>query len=138
MPVRPAAALLALALLTGCSAGTDGDDPTVTAPTSAAPATTGAPSAAPSPTPAVRTIAVAYAGGQVTGTSGREAVELGERVLLRITSDVAEEVHVHGYDALAQVAAGATVEIPLTATKPGGFEVELEDSGKLLFQLRVS
>ena len=78
------------------------------------------------------------AGGTVSGTDGREEVRLGEQVVVRVTSDVDEEVHVHGYDLMADVAAGQTVEIPLTADVPGVFEVELEDSGQQLFQLRVS
>jgi heme/copper-type cytochrome/quinol oxidase subunit 2 len=86
----------------------------------------------------VRTVAVSYAGGQVSGTSGREEVPVGEQVVLRIASDVAEEVHVHGYDLQAAVPAGGSVDIPLTAAIPGVFEVELHDSGKVLFQLRVA
>jgi hypothetical protein len=39
----------------------------------------------------------------VTGTSGREEVPLGEDVVLRISSDVAEEVHVHGYDVYGDI-----------------------------------
>jgi hypothetical protein len=95
-------------------------------------------STAPVPSPSLRTIDVTVAGGAVTGTSGREQVKLGESVVIRVTSDVAEEVHVHGYDVKADVAACSTAEIPLTASIPGGFEVELEGSGKTLFQLRVA
>jgi hypothetical protein len=86
----------------------------------------------------VRTVSVAYAGGQVTGTSGREEVPVGERVVLRVVSDVDEEVHVHGYDLEKPLPAGVPVDLPLTATIPGVFEVELHDSGRVLFQLRVS
>ena len=135
---------LLTALLTGCAAGQE-QEGTASAPepaASAAATATGAPTAAPaptpSPTPAVRTVAVAYAGGEVTGTSGREEVPVGEQVVLRIASDVAEEVHVHGYDLEGAIPAGGSVDIPLTASIPGVFEVELHDSGKVLFQLRVA
>jgi cytoskeletal protein CcmA (bactofilin family) len=86
----------------------------------------------------VRTVAVFYAGGEVTGTSGREEVPVGEQVVLRISSDVAEQVHVHGYDLEGVIPAGGSVDIPLTASIPGVFQVELHDSGKVLFQLRVA
>ena len=145
---RLSAAAVCGLLLTGCAAGQEA------AGGSAAPAAAGsgaatssppsssasAPSASPSaaPTPRVRTIEAAYAGGEVTGTSGREAVAVGEQVVLRVSSDVAEEVHVHGYDLSEAVPAGGTVDIPVQATIPGVFEVELHDSGKLLFQLRVA
>ncbi len=132
---------LAVLLLAGCSAG-EADAPTVDTATPAAvsAAPSNAPSTAPSvaASPSVRTIAITVAGGKVTGTSGREQVALGESVVIRVTSDIAEEVHVHGYDLMADVPAGGTVDIPLTASIPGGFEVELEGSGKTLFQLRVA
>ena len=150
MPSRAAAVTVLLAvLLSGCAAGVDEPDtagaaaatPSSAAATPAPSASAAAPTAAapsPSPTPQVRTIAVAYAGGQVTGSSGREEVRLGEQVVLRVSSDVAEEVHVHGYDLEAVVPAGGSADIPVSATIPGVFEVELHESGKVLYQLRVA
>jgi len=143
---RLAAPALAVVLLTGCAAGTEDEvaAPSTPASSAAAPSTpaSSAPSAVPSvvasPTPTVRTVTARYAGGQVTGTSGREEVTLGEPVVLRISSDVAEEVHVHGYDITADVPAGASVDVPVAADIPGVFEVELHESGKVLFQLRVA
>ncbi len=139
--------VLVALLLTGCAAGQE-QEGTASAPVastaSADPSPTQAPTATPSaaatpsPAPAVRTVAVAYAGGEVTGTTGREEVPVGEQVVLRVSSDVAEEVHVHGYDLEGAVPAGGSVDIPLTASIPGVFEVELHDSGKVLFQLRVA
>ena len=152
MTTRPALLCLLAVLLTGCAAGTeDATDPPAAAGTPP-PTTAGTPTPAPSASstpataapapapeaPAVRTIDVSYAGGEVTGTTGREDVALGEQVVLRITSDVAEEVHVHGYDLQQALPAGVAVEIPLTASIPGGFEVELHDAGRALFQLRVA
>ena len=138
---------LVTALLTGCAAGTERQEPasaqalapsTAPTPPTSSPVASAAAGQTPEPAPAVRTVAVSYAGGQVTGTSGREEVPVGEQVVLRISSDVAEEVHVHGYDLEAAVPAGGSVDIPLTASIPGVFEVELHDSGKVLLQLRVA
>ena len=78
------------------------------------------------------------AGGKVTGVESRVPAKLGERLEVRVTSDVAEQVHVHGYDLTADVAAGGVASIEVDATIPGGFEVELEKSHKTLFQLRVA
>ena len=147
MTVRRAALVLpaaALVLLTGC--GTEaqddaapGDEPVVSIQTSQ-PSAGAAPASPPpaAPSPSARVIEVTLEGGTVTGVSSRVEVALGERLIIRVTSDVADEVHVHGYDERAAVPAGETVDIPLTADIPGGFEVELEETGRLLFQLRVA
>lgn len=147
--VLVASSVLAVGL-TGC-AGQDAPSPAASAaagPRSAPPSlspsedsastTTPSPTAAASPTPSARVVDVALAGGVVTGVEPRVEVDLGEQVLIRVTSDVAEEVHVHGYDVSVVLPAGGTAELPFTADIPGGFEVELEGSGKLLFQLRVA
>ena len=131
--VRPVtAAVVAALVLAGCSAGTD----SASAPP-AAPASTTAPPAA-TPAPAGTVIEVRYAGGEVTGVEQRVPVPLGETVVLRVTSDVAEEVHVHGYDVVFDLAPGGTVERTFTADQPGSWEVELHDAGRPLFQMRVS
>ena len=53
-------------------------------------------------------------------------------------ADVADEVHVHGYDLMADVSPGRAAVIAFRADAAGVFEVELEDAGKLLFRLRVT
>ena len=131
---------VALALLTAC--GTEVPDvagPVGSPVASAPPSTASLPAvAAPTPSPSVRVIDVSVAGGSVMGPGSRVEAALGEDLVLRVTSDVADEVHVHGYDERAEVPAGGTVEILFTADIPGGFEVELEGTGQLLFQLRVA
>lgn len=142
MPPRPVLALLCLstALLTGCSAGTEQatqDDPVVRAPSAAASTTPPSTAASPS-SPAVRVIPASYRGGEVVVDSSRVQTRVGERIVLRISSDVAEQVHVHGYDVYADVPAGGSVDVPLTTTLPGSFEVELHEVGRPLLQLRTS
>lgn len=146
-PVLPvlSAAVLAVAL-TACAAGAEPAPDAVGAPPalpaeSTAPVASpsaAAPTSTPAPTPTARVIELSYAGGTVSGDTGRQTVELGEQVVLRVTSDVAEEVHVHGYDVTQAVPAGSTVDIALTASIPGGFEVELHEAGTALCQLRVA
>lgn len=82
-------------------------------------------------------IEVSVADGEVTG-GGRYEAGVGETVTLRVTSDVADHVHLHGYDVFQDVAAGATAELTFEADIPGVFEVELEDSGIQLVELEVS
>ncbi len=82
-------------------------------------------------------IEVGIEGGQVSG-GGRVPVELGSTVTIRVTSDVADHVHLHGYDVMVDVPAGETAELTFDATIPGVFEVELEDSRIPLLELEIS
>lgn len=136
MNPRLLAAAAALALLTGCSAGTEADDPTVAVPPTAAATAPTEPTA--SPTPEGTVIEVTYEGGEVSGVGPRVEVPLGEQVVLRVTSDVVEEIHVHGYDVYVDLAPGTPGEVTFTADKPGAYEVELHGVGRPLFQLRVA
>lgn len=129
----------AVCLLVGCSTGSDPDDTAAPAPTAAAPAaTSAAPSPEPSPTPSANVIEVTYSGGQVTGVEQRVPVKLGEQVVIRVTSDVVEEIHVHGYDLYVDLVPGTPAEVAFEATLPGSYEVELHDASRPLFQLRVA
>ena len=101
--------------------------------------------AAGAPTPydadiadAVQTITVDVAGGAPVGGVRRVEADLGSVVALMVTSDIAEEVHVHGYDILRGVSEGNPAHFAFTASIPGVFEVELEGSGRLLLQLEIS
>ena len=67
------------------------------------------------------------------GAGGRRA----STVTLVITSDVADEVHVHGYDLEAALSPGQPAELTFDATIPGVFEVELHEAGTLLLTLQV-
>jgi heme/copper-type cytochrome/quinol oxidase subunit 2 len=68
----------------------------------------------------------------------RYAVPLGSTVELVVASDVADEVHVHGYDRLSYVTAGATTSVRFVADLPGVFDVELEQRGLPLTQLEIA
>lgn len=76
--------------------------------------------------------------GLVLGSGGRIAVDRGTPVRIVTTGEVAEEVHVHGYDLQVAVTPGAEETLEFVADIPGIFEVELEGSGMLLFELEVS
>lgn len=82
-------------------------------------------------------IEISIAGGKVTPTPGKTSVKLGSTVMLMITSDVADEVHVHGYDQEFELTPGGTAEFTFTADIPGTFEVETHESGAVLTELEV-
>ena len=62
----------------------------------------------------------------------------GERIRFRVESDVAEEVHLHGYDVSEDVEAGGSVEFDVPATIPGVFEAELEHSVVPIAEITVN
>jgi heme/copper-type cytochrome/quinol oxidase subunit 2 len=64
-------------------------------------------------------------------------VRQGEEVKVRVASDVADEIHLHGYDLTVDVAAGGEAEIEFDATIVGRFEIELEERGTPIGELEV-
>jgi hypothetical protein len=83
-------------------------------------------------------VEVAVAGGAVTGGVQRFAVPVNSTVELVVSSDVADEVHVHGYDRKSFVTAGASTTITFAADLTGVFDIELEQRATPLASLQVS
>ena len=61
----------------------------------------------------------------------------GEDIRFTVRSDVADEVHLHGYDVMEDVPAGGSVEFDVPATIEGVFEVELEQRVVPLAEITV-
>ncbi|HUQ21634.1 MAG TPA: hypothetical protein VM049_01325 [Gaiellaceae bacterium] len=70
-------------------------------------------------------------------TVRRFSVKQGKRVELVVESEIADEVHVHGYDLMGEVAPGEPVTIAFKASAPGRFEVELESRALQIAELEV-
>jgi hypothetical protein len=87
----------------------------------------------PEPTPTPKPKPPLVAPGKVT----KLRFEQGETVSFRVRSDVADHVHVHGYDLMKDVTPGRTITISFPAEITGIFEIELEDRGEQIAQLRV-
>ena len=82
-------------------------------------------------------IDASLADGDLTVENRRVEVALGSTVGITFESDVEERVHVHGYDLFGSVGPDAPVDLAFVADSPGTFEVELEDSGRFLFEIQV-
>ncbi len=76
--------------------------------------------------------------GKVLGGTPRFEVSIGEVVAVTITSDVSDQLHLHVYDAMADVGPGVEVDLVVRADVPGVFEAELHRSGLRVFELEVS
>jgi hypothetical protein len=110
----------------------------VTACSAASPTTTaGQAPSGPAAAGPEQVVSVTYASGAVQGGVSRTPVQLGRKVRLVVTSDVADELHVHGYDLKADVPAHGVGTVEFVANLSGVFEVELESKGAQLAQLEI-
>jgi hypothetical protein len=75
--------------------------------------------------------------GRVAGGIKRPSVSRGTGVVVVVRADVEDELHVHGYDLMRDVAPGNPARIAFQATIAGVFEIELEQSHLLLAELEV-
>ncbi|MEV0379661.1 hypothetical protein [Nonomuraea sp. NPDC050643] len=82
-------------------------------------------------------VAITIARGRVSPPPGWLEVGRGQRVGITVTSDVADEVHVHGYDLAAGLRPGVPATLRFTADLTGVFEVETHGSELVLTQLAV-
>ena len=145
--VRTGTVLVVLAafVFVGCGGEDTGavgttSDPTVTSTETEPPATTEttAPPTTTEPTPPPpTTVRIRVVDGAPKGGIVREKIDQGDRVVIVVTSDVADEMHLHGYDVSRPVAAGGTVRLRFRATIPGRFELELEERGVPIAELTV-
>jgi hypothetical protein len=62
----------------------------------------------------------------------------GDQIRLKVNSDTADEVHIHGYDIHKDVDAGGSVRFTFPASIDGRFEIELEDAKEQIAQLEVN
>jgi cytoskeletal protein RodZ len=85
--------------------------------------------------PPVRTINVVN--GQPEGGIKTISYDKGDQVRLKVSSDVADEIHVHGYDLMKDVEKGGSVQFSFTASIEGRFEIELENAGTQIANLEV-
>ncbi|WP_432930660.1 hypothetical protein ACQPZZ_09020 [Microbispora sp. CA-135349] len=107
------------------------------APAESAPPAAGESAAAAPADPAVKEITVTIAGRKVTPPPGRIEVTKGQTVRITVTSDTADEAHLHGYDKAASLQPGTPASIEFVADETGLFEMETHESGLQLFQLLV-
>lgn len=83
-------------------------------------------------------VTLEFADGEVVG--GVQTIEAtsGEEVTMTVTSDVEEELHVHGVELREDLPPGEHVEVTFTPEAEGVFEIELHESGQVIANLEVS
>ncbi len=113
---------------------------TVTAPpteTAAAPEPAAEPEPGPEPEPKPKVPTVAFADGKPTGGVRKLSFSKGDDITFKVSSDVAEEIHVHGFDISKTVAAGKSVTFAFPAKFDGKYEVEMEGSATQIASLEI-
>ena len=110
-----------------------GDSKTSTNSTTTTTATSTSPSATAPAGPVVR-----VKGGQPVGGVKDITIKQGGVIRLTVTSDVSQEIHMHGYDIAKVAAPGAPARFVVPATINGVFEVELEKTAVQIAKLTVN
>lgn len=132
--IASASVLAAVLALSACGGGGGASSQTTETTTE----TTQASTTAGTTTPAQATkMTIVVVGGVPKGGITRATVHQGDRVVVAVTSDVSDEVHVHGYDLKANVASGKPARISFVANIPGRFDIELESRSLQIGDLTV-
>lgn len=85
--------------------------------------------------PAIPTIVVRN--GEPVGGVAELSFKAGEDIRFKVTSDVSDELHLHGYDISKEVEAGGSVTFDFPAEIEGIFELELEQRAVPIAELQV-
>jgi len=84
------------------------------------------------------TIDVTIQGGNVTPTNAALQGKVGEPIVLRVNSDVADELHVHSVpDHTFPVEAKPNQQFQFTVEVPGNVEIELHDMNRVVASVQV-
>lgn len=127
----------------GTPSTTPSSTPSATPPTSTPPSTppkalTPSNTADPSGEEADVTIDVVIANGKVSPSGVSVKAKAGQTVRITGTSDVEDELHIHGYEKALELAPGKPKALTFKADTKGTFEIETHESAKLVAKLVVS
>ena len=136
-------AALALLVLAGCG-GDDqpasGGTPTTSSAPTSQPSSPSVSPSGPATTAAQADVVITatVAGGKITPNTQTVKAKQGQSVMVTVTSDEADELHIHGYDKEVELQPGKPGSVTFTADTKGTFEIETHESGKLVAKLIVS
>jgi FtsP/CotA-like multicopper oxidase with cupredoxin domain len=90
------------------------------------------------PTTLAEATVIHLVGGQPVGGKKQISVKKGDTVRLKVTSDEAGEIHVHGFDLEAEAAPGKPASFTFTANIEGRFDVESHVGNVQIAEISVS
>jgi major membrane immunogen (membrane-anchored lipoprotein) len=126
-----AAVVVVVVAIVLIGSGGDDDDSSSTTPETTTQTTSEKPAV-----PAVPTITIKD--GKPVGGVQEIDVDKGDTIQFKVKSDADHEIHMHGYDIAKDVEAGGQVSYNVPADLEGIFEVEIEDLGEQIAELRVN
>jgi heme/copper-type cytochrome/quinol oxidase subunit 2 len=80
---------------------------------------------------------VTIKGKQVTPPPATVDLPVGETLTLTVTSDHADELHLHGFDIEKPLVPGTPLTVTVTGKDPGVYEVETHEPPLRLLQIAV-
>ena len=86
---------------------------------------------------AAKKIVVTITHGKASGDTGRIPVTVNSHVTIQVTSDTADEVHLHGYDIEKELVPGKATTLSFVADQTGIFELELHKANVVILHLQV-
>lgn len=89
-------------------------------------------------TPQSRVPVIVVRGGEPVGGVQELGFTKGDVIRFSVRSDVADEVHFHGYDVSKEVKAGGGASFAVPAEIDGVFEVELEELAEPIAEITVN
>jgi plastocyanin len=136
------AAPIALAL---AACGSSGDDPAISSTSTTSTSSTSSSSSSSSPSASSsssssasgRTIAITVKGSTVTPAPTTVDLAVGEQLTLTVTSDHADQLHIHGFEVEKDLVAGTPTTVTLTGAQPGVYEVETHHPELRLMKIAV-
>ncbi|NYG07723.1 plastocyanin [Phycicoccus badiiscoriae] len=140
-PLSWAAGLALAASLTACggSGGTAGGtaSATVSSSSSSGSSASSPSSSTPSSSSTGRTIAITVTGNKVSPTPTTVSLRVGESLTLTVTSDHADQLHLHGFEIEKDLVAGKPLSVTVTGAQPGVYDVETHHPELRLLKIAV-
>lgn len=133
-----AVAVAALTLTLGACGADDTPDPSAdpTQQVTSTPSETATVEPTPTPTPTPESTVIELTIGDAQ-PGRREKVEIGEKIIFRITADEAGELHIHSSPEQEVAFPAGTSDVTVVIDQPGIVDVEDHGTDALLVQLEV-
>ena len=120
---------------TGDDTGTGGTTTSSTSSSTSSSSSSGSSSSSSSATG--RVIEITVTGSKVTPAPATVDLAVGEKLTLTVTSDHADQLHIHGFEIEKDLVAGMPLSVTVTGAQPGVYEVETHHPELRLMKIAV-